>query len=61
MAKKVFPQGYPRIQDEGDRFYGFLNDKALEQHKYKINDSELKEIIAAAIQNANKKSSRAIL
>lgn len=61
MAKRTSAQDYPRIQDEEDKFRGFLDDSRLKPHIYKLNADELKQIIVESISNANKKSSRTIL
>lgn len=54
-------QKYPRISDENSRNYGYLDADYLVQHSKKIDSTELKRIIRSAIQNANRRSSRAIL
>lgn len=54
-------QNYPRIQNEDSKFFGYLDDSRLQPHIYKPTEKELKEIIIAAIKQANRKSSRAIL
>lgn len=54
-------QPYPRITDENDIFYGYLDDSALLAHSTKISINKLKELIKIAINNANQKSSREIL
>lgn len=63
MAKstQVISQDYPRIQDPNNQFYGCLDDSTLTPHKNKISVTELKKQILSAINNANNKSSRAIL
>jgi len=62
MARNnVISQAYPRIEDENDKFRGFLDEKKLRQHRRKIGLPILRTIIKDAIQNANKKSSRTIL
>ncbi len=61
MAKRnLGPQNYPRINDETSS-QGMLDDSKLQQHSYKVPLEELQRIILKAIENANKKSSRAIL
>jgi hypothetical protein len=60
MAKATIPQNYPRI-GEGNTFEGFLDTDRLTPHKSVITPSELRNIIVAAIEYANRKSSRAIL
>ena len=54
-------QSYPRILDEADPCYGFLDDSQLVPHVHKIKIPELKRIIKSAIINANQKSNRTIL
>lgn len=61
MAKASRSQGYPRIEDETHRFYGYLNDDALVGHQHKLEEVTLKEIILEGILYANAKSSRKIL
>ncbi|MBX2891742.1 MAG: hypothetical protein KF734_12480 [Saprospiraceae bacterium] len=61
MAKSTFPQSYPRIQDESDKFHGFLDETSLMEHSSTIGANEIKAIIAKAIAQANAKSSRQIL
>ncbi|NUO83218.1 hypothetical protein HUU05_24360, partial [candidate division KSB1 bacterium] len=63
MAKstKVIAQEYPRIQDESSPYHGCLDDAKLAPHKHKLAIAELKKLIRLAIDNANKKSRRAIL
>jgi len=63
MAKsiKVISQDYPRIQDENSPYHGCLDDSTLAPHKHKVAVVVLKKLIRMAIDNANKKSSRAIL
>jgi hypothetical protein len=62
MAKpKTFSQEYPKIKDEKDPFYGFLDEATLVHHKAKIDPEVLKRLIKTAIANANRKSSREIL
>lgn len=61
MAKSTSPQAYKRIQDEHDKFYGFLDADALTEHPGKIDVQKVKAIIAQAIEQANAKSSRQIL
>jgi hypothetical protein len=58
---KIVPQNYPRIEDLSSRSYGYLDESALVGHVYKIPVDELKDLISAAIINANRKSSRQIL
>ena len=60
-AKNIMQQTYPRIQDEADSCYGFLDDAQLVPHVRKITKNELKRIIKSAIVNANQKSNRTIL
>lgn len=54
-------QPYPRIQDQDSQYYGCLDDSQLVQHEVKIPVERAKEFIRAAIIDANRKSSRAIL
>lgn len=61
MAKAVRVQDYKRINDEEDDYYGFLNISRLVDHKGKISIDVLKKLIVAAIDYANKKSSRELL
>lgn len=61
MAKFTASQGYPRIEDEKDKFHGYLDDQKLKQHAEKITLEKLKAIIIEAIDSAAKKSSRTIL
>ena len=60
MAKTTIPQNYPRV-GEGQKFEGFLDGLCIAPHKRKLTQQELREIIVAAIEYANRKSSRAIL
>jgi hypothetical protein len=60
MAKTTIPQNYPRV-GEGQKFEGFLDGLCITPHKRKLTQQELREIIVAAIEYANRKSSRAIL
>ena len=60
-AKNIMQQSYPRIQDEADSWYGFLDESLLVPHVHKIKIAELKKIIQSAIINANQKSNRSIL
>lgn len=53
-------QDYPRIS-EGEEFGGLLDERKLTPHTYKIPQSKLRQIIADAVKNANRKASRAIL
>lgn len=58
MAKKIDPikpETYPRLSSS------LLDDSKLQQHIFKVPSDELRKIILTAIENANKKSSRAIL
>lgn len=57
----TIPQNYPRIDDENNKYYGFLDDTKLKQHNTFIDTNELKQIIGKAILHANLKSGRAIL
>ena len=60
MANTI-PQYYPRIENEESKFYGYLDENELIDHRNKILVPKLKEFIASAIDNASKKSSRVIL
>lgn len=60
MAKSTIPQNYPRVV-EGQAFEGFLDRQRLAPHNRNLTQQELREIIVAAIEYANRKSSRAIL
>jgi hypothetical protein len=60
MARTTIPQNYPRV-GEGQAFEGFLDRQHLALHNRKLTQQELREIIVAAIEYANRKSSRAIL
>jgi hypothetical protein len=60
-VKNTMPQSYPRIHDEADPYYGFIDDQRLVPHSRKIQRKELSRIIKSAIVSANKKSSRVIL
>ena len=57
----ISAQSYQRIEDEGDRFNGYLDESSLIPHVRKISREELKEIILASIEYAGGKSSRQIL
>ena len=57
----ISPQSYPRIEDDSDRYNGFLDDSKLVQHFHKISEEELESIARNAIIQANLKSSRTIL
>ena len=59
MAKATQP--YPRIQDESNKLLGFLDTAELNEHKRKISERVLKRIIAKAIDEASRKSSRSLL
>lgn len=63
MAKRIKSsvQEYPRITDESSDYNSFLNETDLNPHSKRISQDKLKEIIRKAIENANRKSSRAIL
>jgi len=58
---QLIPQDYPRIQDEASQFHGCLDDSTLVSHTLKIPETQLEKLIIRAIDDANKKSSRAIL
>ncbi len=57
----ISPQSYPRIEDEGARFNGYLDESRLVPHGHRISREELKDIILASIEYAAGKSSRQIL
>ena len=57
----ISAQGYPRVEDEGNRFNGYLDESRLAPHVHKISREELKNIILASIDYASGKSSRQIL
>src|SRR5207248_10630165 len=59
MAAAV-AQDYPRIS-EGEKFAGLLDERKLTPHAYKIPQSKLRQIIADAVKQANRKASRTIL
>ncbi len=54
-------QNYPRVEDPARRDNGLLNDAELSQHKKRVSPDELPILVLAAIENANRKSSRAML
>ncbi len=55
------PQNYPRIEDEEDKYVGFLDESALVAHSIRISPEQVQAIIENAILYASQKSSRAIL
>ena len=55
------PQSYPRIENEDDKFNGYLDDSKLEPHAHKISREQMKQIVLQAIKYAHVKSSRIIL
>ena len=57
----IAPQGYPRIEDEKARFYGYLDESRLAQHVRKISKEDLRGIILDSIEFASGKSSRQVL
>lgn len=57
----ISPQGYPRIEDEKERFYGYLDESLLSPHTRKISEEDLRSIILASIRFASGKSSRQVL
>ena len=61
MSKRVSSQNYPRINDEEDKYCGFLDIKELPVHKNKIDIKTLNKVIINGIHYASKKSSREIL
>jgi hypothetical protein len=54
-------QSYPRVHDTDSKESGYLDDRFLVRHKRKISPEELSQLILLAIDNANKKSSRAMI
>lgn len=54
-------QPYPRIQDETNDFYDFLDDSKLTPHAHKIEEQVLYSLIDKAIKSANASSSKRIL
>lgn len=60
-SSRTVAQPYPRILDDTDKSYGLLDTSQLAPHTIKISFEQLKQIIEAAIANANQKSSREIL
>ncbi len=61
MAKAASFQNYPRINEADSPYHGYLDERCLYQHIYKMSKEELRKIIIDSIENANKKSSRVIL
>lgn len=61
QGSKIIVQGYPRVQDETSKEYGLLDDHELAQHKSRVPAEELPALILIAIENANRKSGRAML
>jgi hypothetical protein len=57
---KMGTQSYPRIENEGSKYHGYLDDSYLDAHKLVIKDPEIEKIIKNAIIMANKKSGRTI-
>ncbi|MDX2162188.1 MAG: hypothetical protein SF162_12755 [bacterium] len=55
------PQHYPRIQDRSSAEFGCLDDTTLVQHSHKLAPELVKQFIRRAIDDANRKSSRALL
>lgn len=61
-SKAIIAQAYQRINDPNDLYYGFLDVSSLVEHSEKrITIEKLKEVVNAAIDYANKKSSRELL
>lgn len=58
---KIIPQSYPRIQDSSSPYHGCLDDSTLVPHFQQISPEQMKAFILSAVENANAKSSRAIL
>lgn len=62
MAKlNIRVQQYPRISDEQSPFSGMLDESKLVSHSQVLSKEELYGLILSAINDANRKSSRAIL
>jgi len=61
MAKATRAQGYPRIENETSKYYGYLDEDTLVEHDKKLDIEQLKEIVIEGINYAHKKSSREIL
>lgn len=62
VLKAIRVQPYIRINNEEDDYYGYLDISKLVGHKRKrITADDLKKLIVAAIDYANKKSSRELL
>lgn len=57
----VTSQHYPRINEPGNKFDGYLDDSKIVQHNNKIALDWVHSIIQEAIQNASQKASREIL
>jgi hypothetical protein len=60
-SKILTSQKYPRIDNEENRYHGFLDETKLKEHTYEISIAKMKKIISDAIVNAGKKTSRTIL
>lgn len=58
---QVTVQNYPRVEDPARKDNGLLNDAELSQHKKRVSPEELPVLVLVAIENANRKSSRAML
>lgn len=54
-------QSYPRIENEDNKYHGYLDDSYLKEHRTVISDAQIKSIVKNAIIMANKKSGRTIL
>ncbi len=54
-------QNYPRISSEGDKYFGFLDERQLETHHTSLTKAQMIDIIGESIEYANHKSSRAFL
>ncbi|MEW6235561.1 MAG: hypothetical protein AB1656_09265 [Candidatus Omnitrophota bacterium] len=61
MVRKAHHQNYPRINDEKNKYFGYLDETKLKKHIYKITSDELIRIINEGIHYANNKASRSIL
>ncbi len=58
---RIIVQSYPRIEDANTKDYGLLDDHELAEHKTRVPFGDLPRLILTAIENANKKSGRAML
>lgn len=60
-TSKIIVQNYPRIEDADSKDYGLLDDRELAEHKTRVPLEDLPKLILAAVENANRKSGRAML